>query len=389
MSILETSPLKIKSDITKTILKNKTIEIYSKLLNKRIVILELQEKYFDFLAKNNTIAETVDKCIVNGIKVHFQSLYQLVINLNAHGFIQNQQVSQYISENQRKKLIPSYIKNLNHYENLEEIPKPPFYNIEYLGKIPFFHNMTYKLIEKMYHSSKISIVKKTKPIVKEGDTYRNLYLLLEGEVLVLKKNGAQYEQMLAKISAPAIFGEGGFFFNQPRSADIRANTDCLLAQFPYDQEYDSFFKVRDEKFLLHRFWLLHAFSQSQLFKAVPLDTIEYLLSLGMTRPLYKNEILFKENEYGDKLFILIQGHLNVFQNGVHINSLSQGKCLGEIALFRAGKRTATIAAAEDSILFEISRQEFFPLMAKNLFLAMELERISEIRIARDQKRKAK
>ena len=54
-----------------------------------------------------------------------------------------------------------------------------------------------------------------------------LYLLLEGEVRV-RLNIAGKESILATLCAGEFFGEVALFDHGPRSADVVANTDCLL-----------------------------------------------------------------------------------------------------------------------------------------------------------------
>lgn len=367
--------------------KDKSKSIFVQLQNNhdKFEITELQSKYLSHLTKNYSIYETVEHCMVSGIPVHFQEFYQLIIALWRHNVIQNADITKSLAEINAEQTTESLLGKITNLI----LPKTtaPQYSIEYLGKLPFFHNLPFKWLEKMFKESKVYNVAPQTLLVRQGAKSRDLYLLIEGTAYVYKRLDNQTSQRLSTLTGPCIYGEGGFFFNHPRSADIVSASDCKIAKFTYDTEYETWFKIQDEKSFSQRIWLLQALNQSELFNEVPLDTIDHILSIGKTRPLQPNEILFHENDYGDTFYILIQGNLSVEQKGETINTLGQGKCFGELSLLAStGKRTATIRALQPCLVYEISRQEFFPLLAKNLYLAKELERIAQIRLERDKKR---
>jgi CRP/FNR family transcriptional regulator, cyclic AMP receptor protein len=68
-------------------------------------------------------------------------------------------------------------------------------------------------------------------IVKEGSPGDAMYLLLEGEVRV-RLIIAGKESILATLCAGEFFGEVALFDHGPRSADVIANTNCLLLKIP-------------------------------------------------------------------------------------------------------------------------------------------------------------
>jgi len=68
-------------------------------------------------------------------------------------------------------------------------------------------------------------------IVKEGSPGDAMYLLLEGEVRV-RLIIAGKESILATLCAGEFFGEVALFDHGARSADVIANTDCLLLKIP-------------------------------------------------------------------------------------------------------------------------------------------------------------
>jgi len=70
-------------------------------------------------------------------------------------------------------------------------------------------------------------VKAGSVVFREGDSSREVYIVKQGTLSVLQKRGSQIVE-LAKLSDRAILGEMSLLDNQPRSATVRAVTDCKL-----------------------------------------------------------------------------------------------------------------------------------------------------------------
>lgn len=62
-------------------------------------------------------------------------------------------------------------------------------------------------------------------LLKAGDTGDGVYILVSGDVEVIKKGSFGRECRITEIVEGSIFGELSFFDRQPRSADIKAITD--------------------------------------------------------------------------------------------------------------------------------------------------------------------
>jgi small-conductance mechanosensitive channel/CRP-like cAMP-binding protein len=84
--------------------------------------------------------------------------------------------------------------------------------------------------------------------------------------------------------------------------------------------------------------------------------------------LSPDEILFRRNEEGQSLFILIEGLLNVLvdlNNSGHeqtVSQLSPGDFFGEMALLTGEPRSATIQARTAAVVYEISRPTIIRLV---------------------------
>ena len=66
-----------------------------------------------------------------------------------------------------------------------------------------------------------------KVIFKDGAKGQEMYIVLEGEVQV-HKNVSGRDVLIASLGEGQVFGEMAILEQQPRSAQVRAKTDCLL-----------------------------------------------------------------------------------------------------------------------------------------------------------------
>src|SRR5271156_5915825 len=98
------------------------------------------------------------------------------------------------------------------------------------------------------------------------------------------------------------------------------------------------------------------------------EAIEELFPLIRTRSLPTGAVLFRAGDPGDSLYIVERGAVDVFADeqgapGKKLAQLGQGKAFGEMALLSGKPRTATIVAAEDTALLQISKHDFERLIA--------------------------
>jgi tetratricopeptide (TPR) repeat protein len=112
-----------------------------------------------------------------------------------------------------------------------------------------------------------------------------------------------------------------------------------------------------------------------------------LLDLVAT-PLRLNagDVLVREQEEGDSLFIVARGRLEArgrFESGVmNLAVLSAGDLVGEVAFLKNVPRTATVTAVEPSLVLELPAQETRARLAGHPEAMEELEKILQQRVER-------
>ena len=105
-----------------------------------------------------------------------------------------------------------------------------------------------------------------------------------------------------------------------------------------------------------------------------------LLAVAKPVRLSANETLFKEDDQGDSLYVMLEGRLELSLMGedgrkLGLDVLYRGAMFGEIALFDPGPRTATATALEKCRLLMLRHSDLKHEIEGNPGLAFELLRL--------------
>ena len=96
--------------------------------------------------------------------------------------------------------------------------------------------------------------------------------------------------------------------------------------------------------------------------------------------LAPGEVLFKEGDPGDAMFVLLEGTLDVLVGNTTVGSSIRGEILGEMALIDESPRSATAVAREPARLARLDSRRFQRLIQQHPFFAMHLLKILADRI---------
>ena len=114
------------------------------------------------------------------------------------------------------------------------------------------------------------------------------------------------------------------------------------------------------------------------FKLLDSEAVETLALNCGEIILNPEEILFKEGELGDAMFVILFGDLSVERQNIVIAKRIRGDYVGEMALIESGPRVATVKALTETYLLKISNEQFHNYFASNRQTLMEiLKTISE------------
>lgn len=355
-------------------------------VQRSLHLSNLQKQYYAELKLQSSIFSLVKQAAQRGWLVNFKELYSLIQQCVQKNLIKNQNIIDYF---QSLQLAQSKDGKVVKQVNGERVNASLDSILVHLRNSSFFRSIDIEIYEELTTDAQFLIFRPEETICEENDKGRDLYYLYSGQIGVYKTIDGK-KRFVSLLNEGTVFGETAFFLGHKRTADLVALRETKVIQIRFRSEFMA--QTINEKkahAIVERFWVQHALVNSDIFKNLPPDCFDTLVSIGEIRKFKNQSVIFSQNEIGDKAFCIIQGSLAVLQNDKHIQTLNQGSFFGELALIvSGGRRTATIVCTSDVVVLEIPQVQFYQLLAANLFLAKEIQTIAEERIKRDQLRKA-
>lgn len=119
-------------------------------------------------------------------------------------------------------------------------------------------------------------------------------------------------------------------------------------------------------------------AQIPFFTDLPMDELDRLMSELEVVNLKSGEILFREGDVGEHLYIVVSGELEIVMGPetggeLVLNTLHEGEYIGEMSLIQpGGLRTAGSRARGDVVLLSMSRTQFKDLLQRHPELAKSM-----------------
>jgi phosphoserine phosphatase RsbU/P len=110
------------------------------------------------------------------------------------------------------------------------------------------------------------------------------------------------------------------------------------------------------------------------FTGLPETELDRLTSEMSVVNLQPGEILFREGDPGDHLYVVVKGDLDIIKapgtaDELILNTIHDGEYIGEMSLATGAPRTASVRGRTESVLLSMSRQQFNDLLHSHPELA--------------------
>lgn len=125
--------------------------------------------------------------------------------------------------------------------------------------------------------------------------------------------------------------------------------------------------IEERKKLLSDVWLFHGASDEEL---TMLAELAYEVTVGAQVDIVS------ENEFGDELFLVVDGHAAVTRGGVDLGVLNAGDFFGEMAMLGTGVRTSTVRSIVPMTLLGLRAEHFDEVLASDPMIARRV--LSEV-----------
>ncbi|MDZ4729853.1 MAG: mechanosensitive ion channel family protein, partial [Xanthomonadales bacterium] len=125
--------------------------------------------------------------------------------------------------------------------------------------------------------------------------------------------------------------------------------------------------------------LVELLAQTDVFKLLDAHSIASIVDAMERQHIPENQVLFHQGDKGKSLFVLIEGLLEIdVESDGHaecVGRIHPGQCLGEMSLLTGERRSATVRAASESIVYEVGKKSITLVMQQQPALAEALSNI--------------
>ena len=157
-----------------------------------------------------------------------------------------------------------------------------------------------------------------------------------------------------------------------------ANLDFIPSdRFKLDIEILSMYSTLEKTIIL---------KSVDLFKSIPAENLSRVAQITDEVSYDANSSIFAEGDYGDSLFIVVNGNVRIHKGQQELAMLGKGTCLGEMALLDDEPRSADATVTEDSTLFQIEQEGFYEVMGSQSDIMEGIIKLltSRLRIANEK-----
>ena len=164
-----------------------------------------------------------------------------------------------------------------------------------------------------------------------------------------------------------LFGEYQIRENISYNVDVYAKGECRIIVFNWENITKKIFDLKlENKKLVSFFIKLYHLKNIQIFhEASDVRMIE-ICKIMKKEKFTPGQTIFKEGEYGDKLYLIKKGIVDVYKSDKFIRQLSEGTCFGELSLLVNEPRSATIIANSNVTSYSLTQDNFNSCVDKNM-----------------------
>jgi serine/threonine protein phosphatase PrpC len=193
--------------------------------------------------------------------------------------------------------------------------------------------------------------------------------LLTGDTLVLASDGLHgYLESPDELRAPlALEGDAGVkaLIVLANDRGGKDNITALVVKVGVEGAVD---EARAKRLALKR----DVLAKMPLFARLTERELLRVMQAVEAREYNDGEIVIREGDKGDELFIVLEGKVRVFRGEETLTHLGPGEHLGEMALIRSVPRSASVSAVGHAELIAIRRQDFFEILRKEHEVAVKM-----------------
>ncbi len=242
--------------------------------------------------------------------------------------------------------------------------------LEHLRSHQLFKSLQDKTLNHLQQHIELVPLPAGQVLFTQGEQGDAMFTIFSGTLgIYLKDRDDGTDQGIAQLEAGEIVGEISFLTGAVRVATVKATTDSILINITHTALKET--SAKDPTILntitntirerLHKNQMLGVLPD--LFGPLPDKALDAFVTNATWLHLDRGEILCKQGEPSDSLYILASGRLravvkNPEGDTLNVGEIGVGESVGEMGILTGDVRTASIYALRDSSLLSFS-SDFF------------------------------
>lgn len=234
--------------------------------------------------------------------------------------------------------------------------------------VPLFAEMTKLQMREFMIDSNILTPAAGSTLFKKNDYTNTFMSIVEGFVEVQIQDDKGRESWI-RLEKGQYFGEMGLISGRRRSATVRVGGGCVLVETPRKSMLKLMSSVEAVRRQVDEAFLRRAIT-TYVAPKLSADAVSELMAGGVeVRKYSANEIIFREGDAADGLYLIRRGSVTVSKTSggrdVVLSYVSAGNYIGEMALLNESARTATVQAAVQVEILVLKADVFKSVLARN------------------------
>ncbi|GMH57181.1 hypothetical protein TrST_g13324 [Triparma strigata] len=225
--------------------------------------------------------------------------------------------------------------------------------IESLKKVEILKDVPYSQLASLAGAVQLITYAPGDKIVKKGERGNIFYMIKSGTVLCTDAGSGSKPQ---KFSSGDYFGEKALLTNEPRAANVTAETACTV--FALDRQgFNS--TLGDIHVLLEKNLNLRVLRSVPILSKLEESELQAVSELMASHTFKKGQKIITQGEVGHSFYIVKSGEASAQADGKELKVFKEGDFFGEMALLNDEPRVCdVIAIADKVVVYDLDRDAF-------------------------------
>lgn len=249
------------------------------------------------------------------------------------------------------------------------------------ANLPLFRDLSAPQLREMVIDSTLKTFDSGELVFARNDYTDSFFSVVSGEVEIEIDATRR-----VRLRQGQFFGEMGLLSGRRRNATVRAaQANTLLLETPRKQMIKLIASVTSVRRSLDELFMLRAM-QTTIFPEAPASMLEEMAKKATLRHFKKGEVLFKEGDLGDVMYVIRKGSVKVSRQSRHGVDVAQtyvaaGNVVGEMAILKEAPtpRSASVTAAVACDTIALGKTDVRELFERHPEVRARFERMADER----------